>query len=277
MRKIYILSITILLQFGWLLNIVGQTKETEPDYLIRLAGPWEKFNSQHFNFNYKVSNEFKRARLKKRLNEISAAQERNIKSIAVRLNIPITAIDTLRKINFWIFSDLKEEYKITKINANAFSIIPYWSVYYTFDAGEGAHEIGHIIIGTYWGNFNSSKFQFLIEEGWASLVDEGYGARKYDYYVKANKILKDNDYSIDNIVSNRQVMGYFVNPYTLKAIVSGAFVKYLIEIYGIDKFHTLWTDLRDEDETFKRIYGKDFSVLCDDFYKFIKIKKNNWA
>jgi len=266
----YLLLITILLQLT--LGLFGQTKETEPDYLLRLHGPWLTYESKNFRLYYRENPVITKNLSDKDLKKIAISQEDNAVRIAELLDIPKENIDTLRKINIWLFKDLKEKDLITKISSNAFSIRPYWSAYYTYNAAGSAHEIGHLIINEFWGWFKSNKYQFLIEEGYASLVDEGNGKRDFDYYLKAKKILKKDGFKIDQIVDNEPVMLYFKNPYTLKAIVAGAFVKYLINEKGIDKFKQLFQTLENDDKVFETIYGQTFNELTDDFYSFIETK-----
>lgn len=266
----YLLSITIFFQLS--LGLFGQTKETEPDYLLRLHGPWLTYENDNFRIYYRENPILAKNLSDKDLKDILKRQENNILRITELLNIPKENIDTLRKINIWLFKNLKEKDLITKIPATDFSIRPYWSAYHTYGASGSAHEIGHLIINEFWGWFKSNKYQFLIEEGYASLVDEGNGKRDFDYYSKAKKILKKDGFKIDQIVNNEQVMTFFKNPYTLRAIVAGAFVKYLINEKGIDKFKQLFQTLEDDDKVFKAIYGQSLSELTNDFYSFIETK-----
>lgn len=268
MKQIFAIAIPILLSFG----SYGQTKETEPDYLLRLHGPWLTHESDHFRFYYRENPVSTKSLSDKDIKEIVDKQEKNILRIAGLLNIPKENIDTLRKINVWLFRDLKEKDLITKIPSTDFSIRPYWSAYHTYISSGSAHEIGHLIINEFWGWFKSKKYQFLIEEGYASIVDEGNGKRDFDYYLEAKKILKKDGFKIEQIVNNEPVRIFFKNPYTLKAIVSGAFVKYLLSEKGVDKFKQLFQNLGDDEKVFEEIYEQTFSNLIEDFYKFIDSK-----
>lgn len=49
MKHILSISVLTLLSFG----LSGQTKETDPDYLLRLHGPWSTYESDNYNFYYR--------------------------------------------------------------------------------------------------------------------------------------------------------------------------------------------------------------------------------
>ena len=250
-------------------GLFGQTKETDPDYLLRLHGPWKTYESKNFKFYYRENPQIAKNLTDSDLVSIANSQQLNLYRIGDILSIPHNRLDTLRKINVWLFKDLKEKTDITKISADAFAIPPFWSFYYTYEVAKAAHELGHLVIDEYWGYFKSKKYNFVIEEGYASLVDEGHGNRDSDYFKKSKKITKRKKYSMTNIINNVNVPSVFKNPYTQKAIVAGGFVKYLIKEYGIDEFKTLWLTLNDDGEAFESVYNKSINELAADYMDFL--------
>jgi hypothetical protein len=260
---------TILILLFITVGVRGQTKETNPDYLLRLHGPWKTHESQNFRFYYRENSRIKMNLSVSDLESIASTQQANLYRIGDLLSIPYEKLDTLRKINVWMFKDLNEKTEITKIHATDFAIHPYWSIYCTYSSAKSAHELGHIVIDEYWGHFKSEKYQFVIEEGFASLIDEGHGARDFDYFKKAKRITRSRKYSITNVINNAYVTGIFRNPYTQKAIVAGAFVKFLIEEHGVDKFKILWLTLRDDGQAFALVYGKPIEEIATDFTNFL--------
>jgi hypothetical protein len=260
----------ILVLFAFIsIGLFGQTKETEPDYLLRLHGPWQTYESKNFRFYYRDNPKISKNLTDSDLELIAKAQQVNFYRIGDILSIQHERLDTLRKINVWMFQDLNEKTEITKIHATDFCIPPYWSIYCTYASSKAAHELGHMIIDEYWGYFKSKKYNFVIEEGFASLVDEGHGKRNFDYFKKSKKIIQNKKYSMPNVINNANVTGIFKNPYTQKAIVVGGFVKYLIKEHGIDKFKNLWLNLSDDGEAFSLVYNKSIDDLANDYMDFL--------
>lgn len=250
-------------------GLFGQTKETNPDYLLKLHGPWETYESQNFRFYFRENPKLKKNLTEYDLTLIANAQQDNLYRIGDLLSIQHERLDTLRKINIWMFQDLDEKTDITKIHATDFCIPPYWSIYCTYSSSKSAHELGHMIINEYWGYFRSKKHSYIIEEGYASLVDEGHGKRNFDYYMKSKRLIRNEKYSMHNVINNVNVTGIFKNPYTQKAIVAGGFVKFLMEEYGVEKFKNLWLTLQEDGIAFEAVYSKSIDKLADDYILFL--------
>jgi hypothetical protein len=105
-----------------------------------------------------------------------------------------------------------------------------------------------------------------MQEGFAFYVDETKFF-KFDFYETAKEILEDDSYRISTIIMENNN-----NDYEDKAIVCGAFIKYLITSFGIENFTKLWKTIQEDDIDFKTIYGKNFSNLENDFYTFLETK-----
>lgn len=104
-----------------------------------------------------------------------------------------------------------------------------------------------------------------MEEGFAFYIDEGKFF-KFDFYKKAKDMLGNDKYRIASIIKENNN-----DDYEDKATVCGAFVKYLITNFGVEKFAVLWKNIENED-AFNTTYGKSFSDLESDFYVFLEAK-----
>ena len=227
----------------------------KPDYLLKDSVFWNENESLHFKCfsSKKVDNEI--------VTDILDNQEKNI--IHISKLMQIDNIDTLSKINIWVFKNDNEKYLKTQVKSNAHCLTEYWSVYYNKGNATGAHEVGHLMSQYFWGYTKNDKYDFLLNEGFAFYVDEAL-FYKIDFYKKAKKLLQQEKYKISNIVKHNNN-----EDYRDKAFVCGAFDKYLIEIYGINKFSKLWIS-DDDDIIFNSIYDKSLKELEDEFYDFIK-------
>ena len=230
-----------------------------PNYLLKDSSFWKKYESKHFIFysSKKVDNRL--------IKPIIENQEINISHIA-RI-MAINNIDALPKINLWIFNSDYEKYLKTQVNSNAHTLTEYWSTYYNKDNATGAHEIGHLMSQHFWGYPKSKKYDFLIQEGFAFYIDETKFF-KFDFYKKAKEILGNETYRISAIIRENNN-----DDYEDKAIICGAFVKYLITSFGIENFAKLWKTVEENDNAFKSIYDKNLTHLENDFYTFLATKE----
>lgn len=227
----------------------------KPEYLLRDSSFWNKAESKHFIYysSRKVDNSF--------IQSIIENQENNLIHIAGIMKIK--DLDTLAKIKLWIFNSDNEKYLKTQVKSNAHTLTEYWSTYYNKNNAAGGHEVGHLMSQHFWGYLNSKKYDFLMEEGFAFYIDETRFF-KFDLYKKAKAILQNNDYRISAIITENNNSNY-----ENKAIVCGAFDKYLITTFGIEKFEVLWKNIENEN-VFVSTYSKDLSDLENDFYSFLE-------
>ena len=104
-----------------------------------------------------------------------------------------------------------------------------------------------------------------MQEGFAFYVDENR-LFKFDFYEKAKGILRNEKYKISAIVEENNNTNY-----EDKAVVCGAFIKYLITNYGVEKFAKRWRMVEKNENVFNIIYSKGLSDLENDFYTFSEI------
>lgn len=230
-----------------------------PEYLLKDSLFWNIHESKHFIYysSKKVERDL--------IMPIIENQEINIQHIAKIMDI--NNIETLPKINIWIFNSDTEKYLKTQVKSNAHTLTEYWSVYYNKDNATGAHEIGHLMSQHFWGYLKSKKYDFLLQEGFAFYIDETRFF-KYDLFKKAKGILGNEKYRISTIVKENNN-----SDYEDKAIVCGAFIKYLITSYGVENFASLWKIVGENDNAFNTIYNKSLSDLENEFYAFLGMGK----
>lgn len=227
----------------------------KPEYLLKDTGFWNKDETQHFL--YYASKQLDR----ELINRIKENQEKNIVHIAAIMNIK--QLDTLPKIKVWIFNSDYEKYLKTQVRSNAHSLTEYWSAYYNKQNATGAHEIAHIMSQHYWGFLKAKQYSFLLEEGFTFYADENRFFT-FDFYTKARSILDNESYRIAAILKENNN-----DNYENKATVCGAFVKYLITNYGVEKWAELWKNL-DSDKTFTAVFNKSLPELETEFYKHLE-------
>ena len=227
----------------------------KPEYLLKDSLFWNRNESKHFTYfsSKKVDSGF--------IKDIIENQENNIIHIAKIMDIK--NIDTLPKIKLWIFNSDNEKYSKTQVKSNAHTLTEYWSTYYNKNNATGAHEVGHLMSQHFWGYLKSKKYNFLMEEGFAFYVDETRFF-KFDFYKKAKVILGNDKYRISIIIKENNN-----NDYENKAIVCGAFDKYLINTFGVEKFAVLWKNIENEN-VFNTTYNKSLFDLENDFYTFLE-------
>jgi len=232
----------------------------KPTYLLKDRSAWLSIEDKYFNLH--ISKSIKDAEYPQKLQLV---QQRIFKHLFELMQIG-EPIDSLPKIDIFIFKNIKEKYLKTQVKASAHALPPYYAAYYPKVNAEGAHEITHILDSHFWCPFSNGKFGMLLNEGFSFYTDEGI-IFKFDYYTKAKEILKDKEYQVNKVISSTAG-----DSYEKQAFVSGAFVKYLIETYGIGKFKELWITINQEnadEKVFKGVYNKSIEEIESAFYQKI--------
>lgn len=265
-NNIFIQAVVILFVILQSCNNKVEFKDTlmemnKPTYLLKDSSSWTSIDDKYFRLH--VSNSINDHEYPKKLQLV---QQRIFYHLFQLMEIEESSIDSLPKIDIFIFKNIREKYLMTQVKSSAHSLPQYYAAYYPTVNAEGAHEITHILDSHFWCPFSNKQFSMLINEGFSFYSDEGI-IFKFDYYEKAKKILKNNEYQINRIITSTAG-----DSYEKQAFVSGAFVKLLIENYGIEKFKKLWIEINKEkaDATvFNDIYNKSIEDLESMFYKQI--------
>lgn len=225
----------------------------EPKFLLMDSVFWSRMESAHFICQ--SSKRIDRALME----EVLKIQEDNLVHLGHLMELG--RLDTFPKIRLWVFYSGKEKYRRTQVRDPAHALLPYWSTYYTRKTMKSAHEIAHLLTQRCWGYVHSERFGFLLEEGFANLADEGRYHR-IDFYKAASVKLRDKGRSLSAYAIGKD------NVYQDRAIVCAAFVKYLINTYGIRRFETLWKCIEKED-AFESTYHMSFLELDREFNTFL--------
>ncbi len=229
-----------------------------PEYLLKKSGPWENQPSEHFTLYYPSH-----IITDTTITAILFAQENNF--FHIRQIMKFADSITFPKINIWLFKDPKEKHKKTLTSSSAHSLNEYWSVYYLLENARGAHEIAHLLANRVWGYAASQRYKFLLEEGFSIYCDE---ARffQFDLKTKCLEMMLDRNYTLRSVIADSSNS----LDYWRKAIISGTFVKYLIELYSIEKFTTLWRTAQEEEAIFQRIYNHPYREIEKGFLIFLQ-------
>ncbi|MEN6453332.1 MAG: hypothetical protein ABFD10_03670 [Prolixibacteraceae bacterium] len=234
----------------------------KPSYLLKDSNAWSSIEEKYFRLH--ISSSIKDSKF---IDGLRLTQQSIFNHLFKLMEIE-EQLDTLPKVDIFVFKDINEKYLKTQVKASAHSLPPYFAAYYIKDNAEGAHEITHILDSYFWCPFINGEYGMLLNEGFSFYSDEGI-IFKFDYYEKAKKILKNEDYQISKIVTSTAG-----DSYEKKAFVSGAFVKYLIENYGINKFKELWIEINKEEiinSVFDDVYNQSLKDLEKKFYEQIEL------
>ena len=127
------------------------------------------------------------------------------------------------------------------------------------------HEIVHSFSSLIGGRIFKASYGFnpVLMEGFAMAIDnkEDFG----DLYSAANMVKKFNSrISVSSLLSG---FNFFGQNSSISYVYSGAFIKFLIDKYGIEKFKAIYTD-----PDFYKYYGRTLKNLEDDFNLFIELQ-----
>ena len=213
------------------------------------------YSSKHYDFYYRPD-----SKTVLWIDSIASKQESNLRELNNFLNVK----DKQIKIHFFIFPNLSDKIDITKDKAYAHCVPEYDAVYYidgdTINNVLGKHEITHLVIRKYFGVPVKGFYKTFIDEGLAMYSGDSLaGFKIYNYYaakLKANDILSPYEY-----LRNYNL---FVTSWKKYTQTAGAFSKYLLDNYGLDKYIRLLLEGNDEDD-FENIYGVSIKDVSDKF------------
>ncbi|MGD0338760.1 MAG: hypothetical protein ABSB78_08200 [Bacteroidota bacterium] len=194
---------------------------------------------------------------------ILIAQENNYFHIRQIIKFPDST--TFPKINIWLFRDSVEKYKKTHTRSSAHSLQEYWSEYCVVGNARGAHETAHLLINRLWGDPVSQKYRFLLDEGFSIYCDEARFIQ-LGLKIECSEAMLDRKYTIRSVIADSSDSLDLQK----KSIITGTFIKYLIESYGIEKFSILWKTAQEEETIFQRIYSRSQRKLEKGFMLFLQ-------
>ncbi len=172
-----------------------------------------------------------------------------------------------RKISSLIFTSREQKRKL--FGSENADIAKPWipEIYTTADNYDRTlkHEIAHCFTGEFGSSIFkvADNFNPVLIEGAAMAADPIYDSYDLDY-LAALAYKYNFNVDIQNLFST---FNFFKQPSTLGYIISGSFMKYLIERFGIEKFKGIYSNL-----DFKKHYNKELSELASDYEDYLKNK-----
>jgi tetratricopeptide (TPR) repeat protein len=169
------------------------------------------------------------------------------------------------KISSIIFSNREQKRKLFG-SANA-DVAKPWIPQIYISVGNYDKTLKHEIAHCFTREFASGIFKVadnfnpVLIEGIASAADPEYDEYDLDYIAA---LAFHNDYSVE-LKTLFQSFNFFMQPSSLGYILSGSFIKYLNDKYGIEKFKKLYSDL-----DFPKYYQKDLTELEHEYEQFLK-------
>lgn len=209
---------------------------------------WNKKKTHHHIFYY-----YKGSLAEKDITEIMAIQESCYDYICKILKVKMN-----RRIHYFLYESPEEIGKIYGDNepANGFAKMPdkIYAVYNKEVQCIGFHEDAHLI--SY--NTLANPKQALIREGLAMFFDKVWWGIPNDAWVQVfitTRLYRKPFILTDNIE-------FYRYSDTITYPIAGAFVDYLISIFGIEKFKIFYKTVDDNfDKCFLEIFGKTLNHI----------------
>jgi len=252
-------TIAALIYLVFSAGCASYTARNTPDFTLK-QGEWNSRSTEHFEFYFRPG-----SRSEEQIDNIMNGQERNYTEILQLLN----AGDPKLKIKTFIFQTLEDKVRVTGSSAYAYAhvIYPHRTVYCvdsdTIKNAIGKHEVTHLIVMEVWGPWAQGPFNWIVNEGIAVWSDGHWnGTELFEYmniYLARGNIITPYDLAMHTSADQ----GYHRYP------VSGAFVKYLVQQYGLEKLEQLYREGNSQ-EDFLGIYGLEFSAASREFMEYIE-------
>lgn len=241
----------ILFSLQFLIKVFSPFQTQISDIYQNLGG---KTHTEHFVIYFPKELKQEKIKYLKSVHEFYYSEIKNI------LNDDVSG-----KITSFIFRT-EEEKKILTGAGNADFAKPWLKqIFMEVDSYEKVlkHELAHVFSGNYGEtpfriahNFNPAMI-----EGFATAIDNNFRNEDLFYstfllYQLNKKISFESIFNSFNFFTQIPSVGY---------LYSGAFIRFLIETYGIEKVKFLYGNL-----DFQKNYGQDLKILQKEFYEYIK-------
>ncbi len=218
---------------------------------------WEKEETQHYVFHY-----HKHSLAEKDITSIMDLQERCFDYICRILRVKMN-----KKINYFLCESPEEVGKLYGDDEPSNGIVKYpdtvYAVYNEDVKCVGFHEDVHLIAYNTLGN----PPQALLREGLAMFFDKVWWGIPNEAWVQV--FLKTGLYkTISSLKDNREFFRYSE---TLTYPISGAFVAYLIPVFGTEKFKNFYKIVDDDfDKSFYLTFEHNLNDVEDNFLGYIQ-------
>lgn len=215
-----------------------------------------KYSSEHYDFYF-----FRESVAERDINSIAKLQEDCYKKICEVLNIKPEI-----RIQYYLINNRELVGEIYGDNepCNGFAKPPneIYAVYNDDIKCVGYHEDAHIL--SYTINIPNS---FFIKEGLAMYFDKSWGIKTNEEWVR--HLLIGNKYiNLRELFDNSFFM---INADSITYPIAGAFTRFLIDTFGIEKYLLLYKAIDDDFlKTIKEIYLKEIEEIELDFLLSLK-------
>lgn len=176
-------------------------------------------------------------------------------------------------VTCYIYPTRTQKTKLTGVGGSVFAK-PWMAMihveYSDYDIHALKHELTHILAGEFGRSIVNISLQTGLCEGLSEAIEWDAGALTHHQW--AQSILKGE---IDNRASPIYTMtneGFWSQRITVAYYISGSFVKWLIDTYGIEKFKICFikAGLFFSNKPYKAAYGKTLQELTEEWLQFLK-------
>jgi hypothetical protein len=127
------------------------------------------------------------------------------------------------------------------------------------------HETFHLLWNTSVGSPGAQSFlNEGIQEYYQQLLDSSRIERNIEV------LKRHGDFDISNLIISGDVQDFWGGPaennWPVAYNISGLFVKYLIDNWGLERFKAFYT-MHDREEAYSRVYNKTPGEIKDEFYR----------
>ncbi len=218
---------------------------------------WERKETQHYVFYY-----HKYSLAEKDITSIVDIQEKCFNHICKVLHVKMD-----RKINYFLCESPEEVGKLYGDNDPSNGAVRFpdtiYAVYNEDVKCDGFHEDVHLIAYNTLGN----PPQALLREGLAMFFDKVWWGIPNEVWVQA--FLKTGLYKPISLLKGNQE--FFRYSEIITYPIAGAFVAYLVSVFGIKKFKKFYKIVDDDfDKSFHFTFGRGLNDVENDFVGYMQ-------
>lgn len=176
-----------------------------------------------------------------------------------------TKLERPKNLVTYVFKDKDQKGEL--FGSKAANIAKPWMNEIYLDYNSARNTLEHELTHLYAAQIGSTPFKIAdgyniaMLEGYAMAIEGNYSG--YDIHYMA-LLAKESGYNF-NIPELFSRFNFFGQVSSLSYITAGSFVKYLIEIYGIEKVNLIYQDL-----DFEKYLEKNLGELSTDFVQYLE-------
>jgi len=177
------------------------------------------------------------------------------------------------KVVSYVYPTPQEKTRMTGVGGSVFAK-PWMSMIHVEYSKENImalkHELTHILAGEFGKQVARFSFQAGLSEGLSEAVE--WEAGSLTHHQWAQSILEGKiDHRASPIYTMRNE-GFFGQRVTVSYYISGSFVRWLIDTYGLDNYKVLFrkAGVIFSDGPYKAVYGKTLNELTEEWLEFLK-------